>query len=910
MPDPQTVLLTTARRLLQALPTPIDRAEISTRVTSSAAFLEAQLNQAFSAIELDNTIRELETLFVVQQGEALSLSGETRPPNWYIGDRRKPGKLLSRYLQKLSEDGWPEPSVRELENSTARVVEALDDPSRAGPWDWRGLVVGDVQSGKTAHYAGVINRAADAGYRIIVVLAGMHKILRLQTQKRLDTDFLGWSTNRAAPGSGGRKPIGVAEFDRDPIVDSLTMATPAGDFNIKVAQQSNFTPQNHPFLLVIKKNARILDNLNGWAENLPQIARSAPLLVIDDEADQASVDTGEQDILPDGSFDEAYDPKRINGAIRTLLRTFSRSAYVAYTATPFANILMHDERHAKDYGADLFPGAFIVSLSPPDDYFGPVAVFGTLDSGETGLPIIRTVDQASEAWLPAAHKSADMPRYEGRDEIPPSLKQAIDTFLLSCAVRAARGKRTAHNSMLIHVSRFVDVHRIVHSQVQQHFDILRALIIGADQQTLQRLENLWRSDFEPTTAEMRATVFGRGIEPVEWARVAAELASSADRIEIRIANGQSTSDLDYDAYRETGLSVIAIGGDKLSRGLTLEGLTVSYFLRTSKQYDSLLQMGRWFGYRRGFADVCRLFTTTDLEDWFRHVATANQEFRSQLAHMAIMGATPRQYGLRVEDHSILSVTAANKQRYAHTRQVSFSGEGKIQTVMFRDRHMVEANADSTARFLSGLGESELNPRRPGTPRTASGEMWRGVSGSAVVTLLRNLKFPPESITVEGSQLADYIQAQMALGELTDWSVFLAQGDGSQVDFAGRTLKCVRRARKDAEFTSNRYTVQTSLNPDDQALDLTDAEFQKALDETNAELARPAARPSGPAIRRVRGERPQRGLLIIYPLDRKTADLDEDGGPPVISVVLSFPESATARSRTYVQNRVAEQEEKE
>jgi hypothetical protein len=910
MPDPQTVLATTARRLLLALSPPIDRVEINRRVKSSAAFLETQLNHIFSEDDLENTVRELETLFVVQQGEAFALSGETRPPNWYIGERRKPGKLLRRYLQKLSEDGWPEPSVRELENSTARVVEALDDPARAGPWDWRGLVVGDVQSGKTAHYAGVINRAADAGYRIIVVLAGMHKILRLQTQKRLDSDFLGWSTNRVAPGSGGRKPIGVAEFDRDPIVDSLTMATPAGDFSLQVAQQSNFTPQDHPFLLVVKKNARILDNLNGWAENLPQIARSSPLLVIDDEADQASVDTGEQDTLTDGSFDEDYDPKRINGAIRRLLKTFSRSAYVAYTATPFANILMHDERRAKEYGADLFPAAFIVSLSPPDDYFGPVAVFGTLDSGETGLPIVRTVDQVAEAWLPSAHRSAEKPRYEGREEIPPSLKQAIDTFLLSCAARAARGKRNAHNSMLIHVSRFVDVHRVVHSQVQQHFDNVRALITGGDRQTLQRLEYLWRSDFEPTTAAIRSTVFGRGIDPVDWAKVAAELFTSAEGIQIRITNGESTSDLDYDAYKETGLSVIAIGGDKLSRGLTLEGLTVSYFLRTSRQYDSLLQMGRWFGYRRGFADVCRLFTTADLEDWFRHIATANQEFRSQLAHMAVMGATPKQYGLRVEDHSILSVTASNKQRYAQKRQVSFSGEGKIQTVMFRDRNIIKANAESAANFLTALGTGEQNPRRPGGNRKASGELWRGVSGSSVIALLRNLKFPPESITVEGRQLADYIQTQMAEGELTEWTVFLAEGDGSEAMLAGRRLNCVQRARKDAEADSDRYTVQTSLNPDDQAVDLTDAEFQKALAETNFELAKPTDRPSGPAIRRVRGERPERGLLIIYPLDRKSAHLEEDGGPPVVSVVLSFPESATARSRTYVQNRVAEQEEKE
>ena len=160
---------------------------------------------------------------------------------------------------------------------------------------------------------------------------------------------------------------------------------------------------------------------------------------------------------------------------------------------------------------------------------------------------------------------------------------------------------------------------------------------------------------------VRLTVFGRRTDPLEWTAVLERLPDSGDRIQVVVTNGRSKAGLDYEAYRESGLSVIAIGGDKLSRGLTLEGLTVSYFLRISKQYDSLLQMGRWFGYRRGFADVCRLYTTPDMEDWFRHVATANKELRSQLAHMQLMLATPKEYGLRVAGHSIMGVTAANKQ---------------------------------------------------------------------------------------------------------------------------------------------------------------------------------------------------------------------------------------------------------
>jgi len=275
---------------------------------------------------------------------------------------------------------------------------------------------------------------------------------------------------------------------------------------------------------------------------------------------------------------------------------------------------MHDERSAEDYGADLFPSTFILSLTPPDDYFGPVAVFGTNDEGDQGgLPLIRPVDQTGEDWIPDVHDRTLRPLFQGQDRIPPSLERAIDAFLLSCAARSARGQERVHNSMLVHISRFVDVHDIVHRQVLHYLEATRALISGGDRPTVERLRLVWVSDFEPTTAAIIGSVFGRQIGPLDWSAVRAKLPDSCDKIRVIVTNGRSKTGLDYDAYPD-GLSVIAIGGDKLSRGLTLYGLTVSYFLRISKQYDSLLQMGRWFGYRRGFADFCRLYTTPDMED--------------------------------------------------------------------------------------------------------------------------------------------------------------------------------------------------------------------------------------------------------------------------------------------------------
>jgi len=917
--DMTAALIAMARQVLQLRKdagTAVDRGAIEQVVQLVAPTAGAAIGRSYSPDEVATAIRSLETIFVVEQGPSISLTDRARPPEWYVGEHRKPGPFMERYIQKLEESDWADESVRQLRESTARVLEVLDDPARPGPWDWRGLVVGDVQSGKTAHYAGVINRAADAGYRVIVVLAGMHNVLRLQTQKRLDKDFLGYDTDpKSFSATGRRVPIGVGKINPRLIADSLTVSTLGGDFSQKVANQANFAPLSQPCLLVVKKQGKVLQNLNRWIKRLPDESRAAPLLVIDDEADQASVDTGDQPLLPDGTFDEDYDPKRINGEIRKLLNAFERSAYVAYTATPFANILMHDERRAKDFGADLFPATFIVSLTPPDDYFGPVAVFGTNDEGDDdGLPLIRHVDQTGENWIPDKHDKSHPPRFEGEDEIPPSLQRAIDAFLIACAARATRGQAQEHNSMLVHVSRFVDVHRSVHRQVEEYLASTRALISGGDRETIERLHEMWVEDFEPTTGLVVPTVFGRQTTRTGWQQVLDRMPDSSDKIQVILANGTNKNDIDYDSYKETGRSVIAVGGDKLSRGLTLEGLTVSYFLRIARQYDSLLQMGRWFGYRRGFADVCRLYTTPDMEDWFRHVATANKELRSEFIHMQQTGATPKEYGLRVEGHSILNVTAPGKQRYATPRQVSFTGEGKIQTVMFREKEQVEANAAATDAFIEGLGRGTDSPVRPGSSgKTARGELWRNVPGRSVADFLTSLSFPlPQSQQVEGGKLAQYIRAQLTQNELTEWAVFLPSADGKAVEVGGRQIKSVKRTPRDDRTEDDRYIVRTILSPFDEAIDLSEEEFGDALDESNRErqaVGKPATdRPSGPSIRDVRGRRPQNGLLIVYPLDPEVAEIDTDR--PVIGVVVSFPDSPTARRRLFLQNTVRSREEQE
>lgn len=874
------------------------------------------LGHAPDSFDLDRVVAMLEERIPISVGPATVLAVPSAEHiDWYRGDRKLNRRFFNRYADQLRTLEWPEASIQAIDDATDRIMEWMEDPLRPAPWDTRGLVVGHVQSGKTANYAGLIAKAADAGYRLIVVLAGMHNALRQQTQKRIDRDFLGYDTRSEMQ----RRPIGVGLINGTIHADNVTTQAPNGDFRRAVHENLGMGVQQRPVLLVVKKNASILRNLNGWVTEVVERrgdTRTAPLLVIDDEADQASVDTGDQNQITDDEFDPDYDPKTINGEIRKLLSAFPRSAYVAYTATPFANILIHDTRLADGYGEDLFPRSFIISLQAPSNYIGPAALFGlnTEDpaAAPVPLPLYRDVEQASEGWLAATHQKTALPRYRGEDRIPPSLEDAVLSFILVCAARRVREQGTDHNSMLVHVSRFRDVHQRVHAQIDGWLtDIKRQLRYKTGSAALfDRLRLLWEKDFVTTSDQVRTSEFGHNLPITGWNEVEAELHDAADRIRVQVVNSDLKEPIDYEGHKETGLSVIAVGGDKLSRGLTLEGLSVSYFLRASRMYDSLMQMGRWFGYRPGYVDLCRLCMPADLQRWFRHVATAAEELRDRLDRMARLGARPKDYGLKVQSHGILLVTSQNKMRHASEHQVSFAGDGKIQTVFFLDPDINRANGRHVATFLGSLGpfpaEGFKVDRHDGSQAGSSGRRWTGVAGAAVADLVGSLRFPDD--TFDPQKLRDYIRAQIVIGELTDWTVILPSGRGSTQDFAGTSIKTVAREVLQKRPEAGEFSYRTILSPGDEALDLSPAEFEWALDLTNRARAEkgkpPTDRPAGPDIRIARGRRPQRALLLIYPLDPAPEDVGmPDLGMPLIGIMISFPESPNARSVTYKYNSV-------
>ena len=888
---------------------------------------------------------ELIRRFSLWIGLDTTLKNEIGHFPWLSASRKKEWRYWQRYREWL-ERKLSFVAVDALDRSTDKVLGLLEDPMREGIWDRRGLVVGHVQSGKTGNYTGLICKAADAGYKIIIVLAGLHNNLRAQTQMRLDEGFLGYETR---PTPDDITIIGVGEIDGDPSIrpNYATNRSESGDFNTHVARNLGIAPEQRPWLFVVKKNKTVLERLYRWIRNHvtnfhdPETGRKIvthlPLLLIDDEADHASVDTGAQLFDEEGNPDLDHEPKAINRLIRRILHSFGRLAYIGYTATPFANIFIHERGETKEEGPDLFPASFIINLAAGSNYIGPARVFGMhmRDQRQVGLPLIRTVADCStfdgmNGWMPQGHKNGHQPLYEGKDSIPPSLMEAIESFLLSCAVRHIRGQIHMHASMLIHVTRFNSVQRAVTRQIEDHVKHLRQRIVRQiDHETIiNRLKAIWENDFLPVNESLqKESAHDLGIhEMPSWEETLRVLPDIIEDIQVRMINGTAKDTLDYFDHQSTGLKVIAIGGDKLSRGLTLEGLSVSYFLRASRMYDTLMQMGRWFGYRPGYLDVCRLYTTYDLIEWFGHIADAGEELREEFDMMAESGATPREYGLKVQSHPVLMVTSRVKMRTARNLMLSFSGSLLETVALHRDIKNLQSNLKATQRLLSGLtGPRENDPvrLRNGSRQGWTGFLWNGVPANDIIDFLNDYQTHPAAYKVNGRLIAEFITTMIREQELTSWTVALIGGGrGEQAEiYNGIRIDMLKRTPN--YNYSDRYSIGRLLSPRDEAIDLDEPAWLAALAETRSAWRADPARmqekkepdePNGPAIRKVRGfgarevaAHPERGLLLLYVLDPQEAGLP-DRTPPVVAFGISFPGSRSGLKVEYKVNNILWEQE--
>lgn len=670
----------------------------------------------------ESTVKTIETKLVTTLSEGISLvdTGAIHDYEWYRNRDDIEWNYWNDYEKQLESNNWSPKVVNTLGDVTEKILGLLKNPQEPSDWDRRGLVIGHVQSGKTANYIGLVSKAADAGYKFIIVIAGIHNNLRKQTQHRIDEGFVG----RDSTPDQKRKAIGVGLLSVNRKFP-VTLTTTDKDFT-RTQPIADLQGFSQPVVVVIKKNVRTLENLYHWLKELnlkgstDKIA-DIPMLMIDDEADNASINTKRSEL----------DPTRTNKEIRRILSLFRKSCYVGCTATPFANIFINPDSHDEMLDDDLFPRDFIYCLDAPTNYFGPGKVF--LDE-ESSDRILCTINDA-EGYIPFSHRKD----WEVK-ELPTSMKLAINSFIIGKAVRILRGEEQKHCSMMINASRFVNVQRQIKELVSYYITTMaRGIRYSHARPVGQALKNEHMANLKKTYDDEFCRL------PESWSAIEKVLAGATDSIRTFLINSQSSEALDYKHYEEKGesLTVIAVGGLSLSRGLTLEGLMVSYMYRNTKMYDTLMQMGRWFGYRDSFEDICRVWLPDESQGWYSHIAEATEELRQQIKQMQRDRYTPRDFGLYVRAHpDALIVTALNKMRDAENKEfnINFSGKLEETVIVPSDENLNEENRRVIADLFDKLSSSPYK-----SEELAGAYFWKDVGWERIEEFLINFRFHKQII---------------------------------------------------------------------------------------------------------------------------------------------------------------------
>lgn len=568
--------------------------------------------------------------------------GDLLERGWYGGVSKDDGvwaRLRERMSTSALADGIPaiDASTEEI---VASMAEPLIDTDRRV-----GLVIGNVQSGKTANYSAVIAKALDSGYKFVLVLSGIHNNLRRQTQQRLERD-LGVLTDR-------KRWYRLTDVE--------------GDFGkAHVNNASSIVDKHDHIIAVVKKNSTRLRNLHAFLKSLDaETKRETPFLIIDDESDQAT---------PDSSSRIDDDPTAINKLMRGLWSEVSNGTYIGYTATPFANVFMNPNELPADQPEELYPRDFIHVMPTPPTYFGAEQLFGldsdTSDERDPDVPdVIRMVPE-SEALL-LAPKGPDAGNAE--PPVTDSLEKAIRWFIVASAVRRMRGQQKDHSTMLVHTTHRVGPHFAMRDAVNAFLNPLKQLAREGD---VESFRNIFHDEIDRAAG----LYTGYGEAPT-WPRVSTEIPNVLRNLRVSVDNGSALED-ERLSYGKTPQTVIVIGGGTLSRGLTLEGLFVSFFTRSSNTYDTLLQMGRWFGYRNAYEDLQRIWLAPGLGEDYQFLASVEADVRLEIARMTAAGETPRSIGVRVQEHpGRLQVTSPAKMKHVWEVQADFEGY-RLQTTRF------------------------------------------------------------------------------------------------------------------------------------------------------------------------------------------------------------------------------------
>jgi hypothetical protein len=679
--------------------------------------------------------------------EVLGRAQQRRDRKWWQKFKQEQDLYHWERYKKYISSTLPYEVVKTIDEDTDNVMSNLSNPFEER-FERYGMVVGHVQSGKTGNYSALISKAADAGYRFIVVIAGGLNNLRNQTQERINESFIG---------RDGASVIGVGNYSgtlRGKTPVSLTTAKTdfkASDAN-RAKQGLDLDMGDRPIILVLKKNTRTLTNVIEWLKShYQEEVKEHAMLLIDDESDYASINTREDN-----------DPTAINKKIRELLILFRKKAYVAYTATPYANIFVDHRIENDELGKDLFPEDFIYALKAPSNYFGAAKIF---------------LDPEKRYWSEVKdHKDIIPPKHKKDlyiDELPESLLDAVRLFILNVSIRHLRKQENKHNSMMIHVTRFTDVHSRVYFKVSEYLDYIKQVLLvhGGDSNN-QKLRVL-KETFEKYYSTLEFS----------WNEVLSKAILVIKKIETKEVHSNSREPLIYDDSYPG--NYIVVGGTSLARGYTLEGLSVSYFLRTTVLYDTLMQMGRWFGYRNNYEDLCKVFTTEESFNNFSVIIEATIDLVNSLEKMRKLDLTPKDFGLAVRHHpdSGLQVTARNKLK--RTKDIHFDmrldGHLKETSWLSTSENKVSHNISIVKELIGNLPRSNMYQTLRRTDNKARSTVWSKVPREVIERFLEEFM----CYQVEADEFGMYSRMPLRFVQEytkkieTDWDIVVHTGSSDQ-----------------------------------------------------------------------------------------------------------------------------------
>ena len=877
-------------------------------------FVSNQIN--LNEEEYKNAKKKLYARMKIRMDRGVCLKDYNHKP-WYnvYKSTKETFPFWQRYKEYLINDKkFSNNIINALDESTDDIMDMLANPEKDGNFSRRGLIIGDVQSGKTATYIALINKAADAGYKVIILLTGTIEKLRQQTQGRIDEGFTGFDSN--AMEKKHIAHIGVSNYnEKDMLVMSYT--TKSSDFKKATAGQIISNNSSIPVIFVVKKNKSVLNRLQQWlvSFNSKNGTIEYPMLLIDDEADAASINTNNDDT----------NPTAINAAIRSLLKIFIRSNYVAFTATPYANIFINPDTTDDMLNDDLFPKDFIYSLNAPSNYIGASSIFIDYkdDYGKV-IPakykyMLHNNDDC-EDFIPERHRKDYLPK-----KLPESLKEALASFIIVNAIRDLRGHHNTHRTMLINVSRYIDVQNKLTDIIKEYMKTIIEEI-----RNYSKMDNALKHSNIKYIKDVYDKYYARLNEYVKaeqtfsWKQIQETLYKSSASIEISSVNsGNASKILDYENY-EKGLRLIAVGGLSLSRGLTLEGLVISYFYRNSKMYDTLMQMGRWFGYRTGYEDLCQIWMTNSSQEWYSNIAEATDELRKDIVRMRNANRTPKDFGLQVRaDNNSLLVTALNKMRSAqeYTITVSLSGLYKETPYITDNKEVNNHNLTAVNKFILSIVDKKHTDEN---------------IKLALKSKLQFLNIPKEKIidflytynagvfnshngfnsNNEGFIINLLKENQESV--LDKWDVLIASGSGMRCNIGGIEVSKVKRKftvtktpdGKQGAFQMLGSKLRLGTNSDAKA-GLTDKQAKIIINNYKNTLPDESKNKSVPAKRYFEDSTVTRNpLLIIYPVELNNEDnsLNEIEknykNDTLIGIGIGIPvfnDTNTYQSSTYIVN---------